>query len=148
MLESEVRSLANTLMQKHGLRFWTFAFNNRTTSLGLCDYTSRKIYYSRVYLDLDAEQIADTILHEIAHALTPGNGHGYLWKKKCTEIGCKPERLANVKRRVKYRYKAICRGCGTVYQRTSIGKNATYSCPKCCKHFNPDFVITFKKVEN
>ncbi len=148
MLESEVRSLANTLIQKHGLRFWTFAFNNRTTSLGLCDHNNRQICYSRMYLDLDVEQITDTILHEIAHALTPGDKHGYLWKKKCVEIGCKPERVANVERCGKYRYKAICRVCDTVYQRSRISKSKCYSCPKCCKHFNPDFIITFKKVEN
>jgi hypothetical protein len=40
-----------------------------------------------------AEEIVDTILHEIAHALVgPRHGHDTVWKAKCTDIGARPER--------------------------------------------------------
>lgn len=143
-----MRSLANRLIQQHGLKFWTFDFNNRTTCLGLCDYANQKIYYSRVYLTLDVEQITDIILHEIAHALTPGSGHGYLWKEKCVQIGCRPERVVSVERQGECRYKAVCRRCGTVYRRSRITQSRAYSCPKCCKRFNPEFVLTFEKTKS
>ena len=34
----------------------------------------------------------DTILHEVAHALTPGDNHGPLWRRVCRQIGARPER--------------------------------------------------------
>ena len=41
------------------------------------------------FKNADKDQINDTILHEIAHALVgPGNGHNLKWKKKAKEIGC------------------------------------------------------------
>ena len=39
------------------------------------------------------DQVRDTILHEIAHALVgPGHGHDAVWKRKCREVGARPER--------------------------------------------------------
>lgn len=32
--------------------------------------------------------VIETILHEIAHALTPGNGHNHVWKEQARELGC------------------------------------------------------------
>jgi predicted SprT family Zn-dependent metalloprotease len=40
----------------------------------------------------DEAEVVDTILHEIAHALTPGDGHGPAWKAACLRIGAKPVR--------------------------------------------------------
>jgi hypothetical protein len=68
-------------------------------------------------------QVTDTILHEIAHALTLGDGHGYAWKRKCIEIGAKPERCYTNKDTVfTMRYQAICGGCNAVYQKTDKPK--------------------------
>ena len=36
--------------------------------------------------------VKDTVLHEIAHALTPGHHHDKVWKAKCVELGATPER--------------------------------------------------------
>jgi hypothetical protein len=66
----------------------------------------------------DVIQVTDTILHEIAHALTR-DGHGYAWKRKCIEIGAKPERCyTNKDISPTMRYQAICGGCNAVYQKT------------------------------
>src|ERR1700686_5283507 len=88
----QVRQLAHDLLARHGLADWTFAYNRRKRAMGLCLYHLRTIELS-VYLILrnPEEEILDTILHEIAHALVgPGHGHDKVWKKKCIEIGARP----------------------------------------------------------
>jgi predicted SprT family Zn-dependent metalloprotease len=96
---------------------------------GVCKYRRLNSGYaptgtiglSRLLVEVnDVIQVTDTILHEIAHALTLGDGHGYAWKRKCIEIGAKPERCYTNKDTVSptMRYQAICGGCNAVYQKT------------------------------
>lgn len=87
--------LARTLMNEHGLtaRGWTFAFDHARRRFGCCNLTQRRITLSRPLTFLNTEaQVRDTLLHEIAHALTPGNGHGARWKAMCQRIGARPQR--------------------------------------------------------
>src|ERR1700722_17840393 len=88
----QVRQLAYDLMAQHGLLAWTFAFNRRKSSLGLCLYELRTIELSVFFVIRNPhEEIVDTILHEIAHALVgPGHGHDAVWKRKCQQIGARP----------------------------------------------------------
>jgi len=37
-------------------------------------------------------QVRETILHEIAHALAPGDGHGQKWQQACVKLGIAPTR--------------------------------------------------------
>jgi hypothetical protein len=76
------RHLAITLMARHGLAGWRFAFDHARRRFGSCQFGRKTITLSR-YL---------TILHEIAHALCPHDGHGAAWKAMCRRIGAKPER--------------------------------------------------------
>jgi predicted SprT family Zn-dependent metalloprotease len=87
------RDLAVSLMRAHGLMGWTFAFDHARRRFGACRYRAKRITLSRHLAFLNGEEeVRDTILHEIAHALTPGDGHGEKWKRKCLEIGAKPVR--------------------------------------------------------
>src|SRR5690554_5113054 len=87
------RYLATQLIQQHGLAGWTFAFDHARRRFGSCNYTRRQITLSRPLTLLNAEaEVRDTILHEIAHALTPGDGHGDRWKAICRRIGANPSR--------------------------------------------------------
>lgn len=88
----EADALARALMAEHGLASsWTFAFDNATRRLGQCDSTTRQITMSRHFAsEADQEQVRDLILHEIAHALTPGAKHGLLWKAVAQRIGATP----------------------------------------------------------
>jgi len=57
--------------------------------LGLCSYKDKCIILNAHHIDLHpAEEVKDTILHEIAHALTPGHGHNSVWANKARELGC------------------------------------------------------------
>jgi len=87
------RDLALTLMAEHGISdTWTFAFDNATRRMGLCNYRKHTISVSRHFAEHASEaQVRDTILHEIAHALTPGAKHGPGWKVVALRIGATPK---------------------------------------------------------
>ena len=85
--------LAHELMKQHGLSDWTFRFDRARRRFGSCQPRSKTLTLSRTLAFLNSEtEVRDTILHEIAHALTPRDGHGIQWKRKCIEIGARPER--------------------------------------------------------
>ena len=75
-------------MARHGLGDWTFQFDRAKRRFGACNYTTRTISLSRTLTRLnDDAAVRETLLHEIAHALTPGAGHGPAWQVKCLEFG-------------------------------------------------------------
>lgn len=88
----DCRHLARRLMDEHGLHHWAFCIDvGPKTRLGECRYSSHEIGLTDWYVEKNEEPcILDTILHEIAHALTPGDAHGPNWKDKCLKIGCDP----------------------------------------------------------
>ena len=91
-----VAEMARRLMDEHGLAGWTLAFVEAERRLGDCDFKGRVIRVSRSHaLEGSEEQIRDTVLHEIAHAITGREaGHGPLWKATARRIGATPR--ANV----------------------------------------------------
>ena len=91
---SEGISTARTLMNQHGLTNWAIQTDRAKKRFGLCMHRCKTISISeRHFLFSPQEDIVDTILHEIAHALVgPGHGHNHVWKAKCREIGAKPIR--------------------------------------------------------
>jgi len=115
---NEVRKLAIELMARHGLRDWTFGFNRRKQTLGLCRYQAKGIELSIYFVDQNPiEEIRDTILHEIAHALVGINhGHDAVWRAKAVEIGAKPQRCGQAAM-PEGRWRASCGGCGQVFSR-------------------------------
>ena len=90
----EAQHLARTLMREHGLSTdWSFRFDRARRRFGSCRVREKLITLSRALTFMNSQaEVRDTILHEIAHALTPGDGHGRPWKAKCRELGAKPVR--------------------------------------------------------
>ena len=93
---------ARQTMNAHGLDSWTFTWNNRKNSAGLCDFDKRQIAMSRFVFPIAGEkQNRDTLLHEIAHALAfihdDCTNHGPVWKKWCVKIGAIPKTRVSVK---------------------------------------------------
>jgi predicted SprT family Zn-dependent metalloprotease len=88
------RQLATDLMARHRLRGWRLVFDNAKTRAGVCRYDRKEIGLSRPLTALhDAEQVTDTVLHEIAHALAgPRHGHDRVWRATARRIGCTGER--------------------------------------------------------
>jgi hypothetical protein len=116
----EARELADTLMTEHGLTAagWNFGFDNAVSRLGVCMIAKKSITISRHMTGAaEAEQVRQTILHEIAHALlgtrtvmfSPRRnghtlaarpvekdfGHGPEWKALAASIGYTGKRTAS-----------------------------------------------------
>jgi predicted SprT family Zn-dependent metalloprotease len=89
----EAGHLARSLIAQHGLTDWRFSFDHARRRFGKCDYTHKCITLSRPLTFLNGiDEVRDTILHEIAHALCPKDGHGARWRATCRRIGAKPAR--------------------------------------------------------
>lgn len=111
------QKLARELMQKHGLALWKFDFDRAARRFGSCSAGRKTITLSWKLTMLNGEsQVRNTLLHEIAHALTPGDGHGPRWKRACIALGIKPERCFTEKdvaipARRASRYEIGCEHC-------------------------------------
>jgi predicted SprT family Zn-dependent metalloprotease len=118
------------LMAQHGLKGWRFTFDHSTRRAGSCRYRDKLITLA---FDLartgSDEDIRDTILHEIAHALVGRkHNHDAVWKAKAREIGCSGDRT----HRLQFappRWSVSCENhCWT---RTAQQRNSRYVCRKC-----------------
>lgn len=141
MKAREAESLVYKYMAKYDLPDeWLFDWQNKKRALGTCSYSRKEIRLSKWYVELnDKESVVDTILHELAHALSfvrygrAGIGHGRLWKKVCREVGAIPKACSTeslTKPQNHYKYVDTC-CCGITYKKHRIRNNRTYSCPKC-----------------
>src|SRR4051794_21638203 len=89
MRVQDAQNMAHTLLKQHALETWSFTFDTATRRFGYCDFRSRVISLSKPLTQLNAEErVKNTLLHEIAHALTPGANHTKMWKIRAMAIGC------------------------------------------------------------
>lgn len=133
----DAKLLGSTLINEY-LDDFTFEFDVAKTRFGRCSHALRKITISKHLTMFNNEkEFKDTLLHEIAHALVgTGNGHNEVWKNKCIEIGCRPERFylkENINMGYKYNYE--CPSCDVSIQRHRKLKKVG-ACAKCCKKYN------------
>ncbi len=132
----DARNLAWELMRRHGLIGWSFKFDHARRRFGSCRSRSKLITLSRPLTMLNGEaEVRDTLLHEIAHALTPGDGHGAKWKAKCVVIGARPQRCYTEESVVSPARKAApyewgCVACNWWVQRRRLTRSR-YVCGKC-----------------
>ncbi len=125
-----VQLLALELMQRHGLGDWRFTFDHSARRAGCCIYRDRAIALSLSLATSGSEEdIRDTILHEIAHALVgKRHGHGAIWKSKALEIGCSGTRAHRFEL-APPRYHVTCEN--RCWKQTAQRQNQRLVCRKC-----------------
>jgi hypothetical protein len=88
----DAASLALSLIDQHLDKSWAFRWTTHKTRWGQCDYRRKNICLSSLLTLIASEdEVRDTVLHEIAHALTPGAKHGPIWKAAARRLGCRTE---------------------------------------------------------
>ena len=116
---------------------WILKFTDSKSYYGLCYSNKRLITLSTTLTLLNTEaQFTDTLLHEIAHALTKGHNHDKIWKQKAIEIGCNGERCYDNKvilPQAKYTFE--CPNCKKISRRYRK-RVCACACGVCCKKFN------------
>lgn len=138
--ESSIKAIMNQYVPD-----WEFRWDNASRRFGCCYHGLKRITLSKPITELNEwEEVKDTVLHEIAHALVGSNhGHDVIWKIKCREIGARPERCyGNNIERPQKGWKGTCPNCGRIiyrYRRTNI------SCGKCSQTYNPNYKFKWEE---
>jgi hypothetical protein len=124
---------------------WKFVMNHSKTSLGMCNYTQKKICISSYFLkgnNCNEQSMRNTILHECAHALAGHhNSHNDKWKKIAKHIGCNGEKYG-IMERPRGNYLLFCpKGCfkQEYYRKPKIEGKVCLKCNSSPK---------LKKIEN
>ena len=125
-----IAQLARGLMSQHQLDQWSFQFDNGTKRAGCCHYATHVISLSYEFAKrAPDEEIKDTILHEIAHALVgQKHYHDAMWRAKALEIGCSGRRCHDLQF-TPPRYIVRCeRGCWVM---TAERRKRGVICQRC-----------------
>lgn len=142
---------AREQISKHLDERWTFRWNKRKKAFGICCYSKKTIELSAYMVECgeSVDSMKRTVIHEIAHALTPGDHHGPRWRAKMRELGQDPSRTrAAVGATFEYKWHLKCGSCEfkAGFHRKPTMK-ARRSCPKCSPgRFSEQFVLTAVKA--
>ena len=132
----DAHGIALGLFREHGIASdWSFGFDRAVRRFGCCWHGKQRITLSRALVELnDEDEVVDTILHEIAHALVgPGAGHGPIWQEVAAGIGARPEACydAAAIRTPERRWAAVCSDHGIVGRRDRLHQRHGWRCAKC-----------------
>jgi predicted SprT family Zn-dependent metalloprotease len=142
----QAQELATGLMRLHGLPpQWSFTFDRAKVRFGKCNYRTKQISLSKHLVELnDEDEVRETILHEIAHALAPrGAGHGPVWRSLALSIGCNGHRCfgENVARPTP-KYQGTCPSCQRVIHRH---RRRLIACGRCAPVFDPRYLFVWSE---
>lgn len=148
------RQKANELMKKHGLieLGWRFEFDRANRRFGCCKYSVKKITLSQSLTELNNEEnVIDTILHEIAHALVGyKHKHNHVWRSKALEIGCNGNRCySSIEVETPDApYQAVCSGCNHIHKKYRRPRaHIRTSCGHCSGgKFNPTYQLNWVRL--
>ena len=132
----EITKIAKDLLVEHNLSNWEFAFDLAENRSGVCYYDRKLIRLSVTYcIKATMDEIINTLLHEIAHALVgPNHGHDSVWRRKAQSIGCSGERCHYVKH-TQPKYIGTCLCPKMKWERHRLTKKArTGYCPRCLEN--------------
>lgn len=145
---AQVREMAEELMFRWELDGWSFGFNDRKRSLGVCYLAKKRIEVSLKLVNSGIiAEIRETILHEIAHALVgPGHKHDNVWKNMAIKVGARPEACTSEipDRGDGAKYIAHC-SCGEPHYLYRRGKRMTQL--RCIRPEGNNQLLVFNKIK-
>jgi len=152
----EAKKLAESLMKEHltppeqltseKYRFeetlWKFKFDKSKSRFGVCRYYDKTISMSRRLTELNEEKdVRNVILHEIAHALTPGEHHNRRWQLVAKRIGCDGKRCYD-STKVKVPTKKFLGECPACHRKIYRHARRKIACGACCQgKFNSAYLF-------
>ena len=147
---NEYEILAKDLMQQHGLIGWRFGWNSKRSSFGTCKYRPKVIELSKLLTPLrPKDEVINTILHEIAHALVGiGHHHDEVWRRKFVSLGGDGKRCSSLDNVDKSQiggnnWVAICVN-GHVHVKFRQ-PTRTASCGQCSSRFDKRYILTYER---
>jgi predicted SprT family Zn-dependent metalloprotease len=153
MTLEEARALALQLMDHFALFTTKLEFNRRKRTMGCYHVQRDTIYLSSAFIAvLDEDEIRDTILHEIAHALhfrdgNRGPSHGREWQRWAILVGARPVAKSDVGKTPPSKYVLECCGCGYQQPRHRRPKYTNYS-HRRCRLAGKESRMLLKEVQN
>jgi len=130
---------------------YRFKFDNAKRRFGCCSYRDKEISLSKPLCEYNLNnfyQINDTILHEIAHALSykihssKGLGHCKRWVHVAKSIGCNGKRCYDSSQvnKIESKYSLVCDTCGGNYPRHRKPRTE-YSCANCSPTYDKRYLL-------
>lgn len=140
--QQEIQQFAASKMSEWGLTLkgWTFGWNTRRSSFGLCRLRHKRIELSSfLFSTISRVEQEDTVLHEIAHALDfeqrGRSAHDRIWKMWACRVGAKPERCKSMdaaeeaRKAIKCKYTLRCPNGHEFHRHRFLRREV--SCPTC-----------------
>ena len=94
--EKQVELVARFLLDEYKLSEYKIEFRWMKNTLGKHFSKSKIITLSTHFINTKGyDRMLNTILHEIAHALTPLHGHDLVWKTMARKVGAIPRASLN-----------------------------------------------------
>ena len=129
---ADAEQLCTLLLAEH-LPGWSFSYDRAYVRFGRTWPDRRRITLSAALVAANApEVVRDTMLHEIAHGLTPDDGHGERWRHQAAALGADPKRRYDSGRVRAARPRGRCPSCGATFYRKQDGG----ACGRCCERHN------------
>lgn len=133
----EIETHARALMTAHGVGSLSFEFDRSKKRIGATHFVTigtttlaRKITLSKHFAEiLTKEEIRETILHEIAHALAGHKaGHGVAWQRQAVALGIRPNRCKAASASPERAWEGVCQNCNVVRSKMHRAPLRVYMC--------------------
>lgn len=139
---ADIENFANKILLSYGLKElgWKFQWSSSKVEFGKCNFVQKTITVSRALAEVNNdEEIKDTVLHEVAHALAgPAAKHGEEWKKVAEMVGARPEAKAPEETKSAVaKWIGTCPNCGDTVSRHRLTESTRKTaCADCCNRYN------------
>ena len=137
-------ALAEDLLEHHGLRDWSIQYDSAKRRAGICRFDDKVVGLSAPLTTLHSEEeVRDTVLHEIAHALAGArHGHDATWRAAAVRIGCSGQRCVSPDApRVEPPWLGVCAAGHTAGRHRRPERVMT--CAQCSPRFNIEHLLTW-----